>query len=228
MAAENGMPEQEDVRKKALLRLELAGVVTATALAGLWWLDQSDGDGKRAPAQRPAPIVSAPAPTPVQPLGDEPLAAETAFTDETDDTLPSMAMEDGDVAYMPATPPPPPRVSNVPRAVGTASSPRPELAPAPAATTPPAPPPAPSPAPTPAATPAAMPGGGYVVQLGVFANPENARELVERLRRQGVRAHLETRVQVGPFLDRREADKARAELSRLGYTPLLTTVAPTK
>lgn len=73
-----------------------------------------------------------------------------------------------------------------------------------------------------------MPGGGYVVQLGVFANPENARELVERLRRQGVRAHLETRVQVGPFLDRREADKARAELSRLGYTPLLTTAAPTK
>ena len=61
-------------------------------------------------------------------------------------------------------------------------------------------------------------GRGYVVQLGVFTEPANAQELVARLRKQGIRAYTETRVHVGPFLNRAEAEKAQAELRRLGIS----------
>ena len=61
-----------------------------------------------------------------------------------------------------------------------------------------------------------------MVQLGVFSNPDNARELVEKLKKQGVRAHLEARVQLGPYLNRAEAEKAQMEMRKLGYNALLT------
>ncbi len=64
-------------------------------------------------------------------------------------------------------------------------------------------------------------GGNYTVQLGVFSNPTNATDLVDRLRRHGIKAYVETRVQVGPFLNRAEAEKARAELQRMGLNGLL-------
>jgi DedD protein len=105
--------------------------------------------------------------------------------------------------------------------------------PAPPAETKPARPPAdtrtaaPSP-PPPAASPirpqAADAGGrgAYTLQLGVFSNPANAQEMLERLRRQGVHAYLETRVLVGPFADRNEAQRAHAELKRMGISGLLS------
>jgi DedD protein len=62
-----------------------------------------------------------------------------------------------------------------------------------------------------------------VVQLGVFSNPLNAQELVERLKKLGIRAYTETRVQVGPFQNKAEADKAQAELKRLGISGLVGT-----
>lgn len=63
----------------------------------------------------------------------------------------------------------------------------------------------------------------YVVQLGVFADPANARDLVDRLIKVGVRAQMETRVQLGPFANRQEAEKARAELMRLGVKGVVAT-----
>jgi DedD protein len=67
-----------------------------------------------------------------------------------------------------------------------------------------------------------------VVQLGVFSNPALAQDLVQRLRKQGIRASTETRVHVGPFLNRQEAEKAQAELRRQGLNALVTTATPTK
>ena len=60
------------------------------------------------------------------------------------------------------------------------------------------------------------------MQVGVFSNPDNARELVEKLNKQGVRAHMEARVQIGPFLNRQEAEKAQAAMRKLGYNALVT------
>jgi DedD protein len=225
MQAENGMPENEDVKKKALLRLAVAGVVTAAALGGLWWLDQSDSKKPPVAEAPPAPIVSAPPPEVAAPqtevLETEP---EAPLAEDSPDVSPEAGME------KPATtergqlkaPPPPPKVSNNPLPPRAQPSPQPafpsQMAPRPAALTPtvPSAPPAAEP------LPQGVSGKGYVVQLGVFSNPDNARELVTKLNKQGIRAHMEARVQLGPFLNRQEAEKAQIEMRKLGYNALLT------
>lgn len=65
-----------------------------------------------------------------------------------------------------------------------------------------------------ARTPTPPPGPGYMVQLGVFAAPENADRLREDLVAQGFPAHVQSRVVVGPFPDRKSADAAHAKLHR--------------
>ncbi|MDP1605902.1 MAG: SPOR domain-containing protein [Rhodocyclaceae bacterium] len=56
----------------------------------------------------------------------------------------------------------------------------------------------------------------YLLQVGVFSNHANAEELVARLQQAGIPAQIESRVQVGPFASRAEADAARAKLKSLG------------
>lgn len=58
--------------------------------------------------------------------------------------------------------------------------------------------------------------GRYVLQLGVFSNPDNAQELKGKLKQAGIPAQLETRVQVGPFANREEALRAQDKLRQLG------------
>lgn len=221
MAAENGMPENDNVRKKALMRLGVAGLVTVTALAGLWWLDQG-AERKKIPPEEsvaPAPILPAPTPEVAPPQAEAP-ADEKVPGDQAEP-----ARQTGEApGEVPGEPPPPPKVSNASR------TPPPEPRAAPAAPRPATPPPAPA---APAAPPPPMadkipPGKGFVVQLGVFSNPDNAREMVEKLNQRGIRAHLEARVQLGPFLNRQEAEKAQSEMRKLGYKALVTTAYPTK
>lgn len=217
MAVQIGVSENEDVKKKALLRLAVAGLVTATALAGLWWLDQGKS-GKPAPA--PSPTLPAPI-TPAPPLDAAPPQTEAAPLEPGEDAAPRQEAAappeapDRGVPRSAPEPPPPPMVSNLPR----------PPAPQPAPATPARPP---SPPALPVTTPTAPPGTGFVVQLGVFSNPDNARELVDKLTKLGIRAHMETRVQIGPFLNRGEAEKAQAEMRRLGYTPLVTPASATR
>jgi cell division septation protein DedD len=117
--------------------------------------------------------------------------------------------------------PPPPRVDNGPSNIAPKSTPpTPQTAPRPMRSLPP--PSQPAAAVPPSQVPPAATGKGYVVQLGVFTNPDNARELVEKLNKQGIRAHLEARVQIGPFLNKQEADKAQIEMRKLGYNALVT------
>ena len=73
------------------------------------------------------------------------------------------------------------------------------------------------PAPTPAAARAQ-----WTVQLGSFADPDHAARQVERLRAAGREAYLEpynglSRVKVGPFSSREEAQSALAELEAAGF-----------
>jgi len=203
------LTEGEDVRRRALLRLGVAGLVTAAALAGLWWLDQGGGKKpeKPVPAAMPAPIVAAPMqesappqPAPGETAAEQPPAPEPAEAPAVGGAKPAAAPE----------PPPPPKVSNVQKPLSVpAAAPRP------------------TPAPPPATLPAA-PGERFVVQLGVFSNPAHARELVDKLRKQGIRAHTETRVQLGPFASREEAEKAQAEMRKLGVQALVTPASAMK
>jgi DedD protein len=108
----------------------------------------------------------------------------------------------------PAAPPPPPQVLNNER-----------LAPPtkPAAASPPA-------SAKISAKPAPATGNAYVVQVGVFTSPANAQALHRQLLKAGLPAQTETRVQLGPFRDRREAELALAKVKKLGVDAVL--VAP--
>lgn len=108
---------------------------------------------------------------------------------------------------LPVTPPPPPEVLN-----NEAPAPRPRLADA-----------MPPTAPRGVSAPdnAAATDKTYVIQVGVFTSPANARAVQKQLKRAGMQAHLETRVQLGPYRDKRDADKALAKARKLGIDAVL-------
>ncbi len=56
----------------------------------------------------------------------------------------------------------------------------------------------------------------FLVQVGVFSNHTNAEELMQKLHQADIPAQIESRVQVGPFASRMEADAARAKLKAMG------------
>lgn len=66
---------------------------------------------------------------------------------------------------------------------------------------------------------------GYVVQIGVFANPDNAKQAQDKAAAAGLATYTEklqgkegeqTRVRAGPFGTRESAEKAREKLKALG------------
>lgn len=89
-----------------------------------------------------------------------------------------------------------------------------------------APPPAPAASTgtkTPVATPAAATSGGWIVQVGVFSQADNARRLQERLKAKGYAVALDppgaprgktVRVEVGPYRDQAAAKSAAARIQR--------------
>ncbi len=62
---------------------------------------------------------------------------------------------------------------------------------------------------------------GFVLQAGVFSSVQRAEELHARLTLSGVPSHVETRVQVGPFKTREEAEAAQIKLRELGIESVL-------
>lgn len=96
-----------------------------------------------------------------------------------------------------------------PAASPPASKPAPAVQnPAPAPVQPAAPP-------TPPAKPEAAPRS-YDVQVGVFTDMENAKQLQTKLAEHGIPSHTETKLQVGPFATKTEADAAKEKLKALG------------
>ena len=62
---------------------------------------------------------------------------------------------------------------------------------------------------------------GFLLQAGVFSSVQRAEELHARLTLSGVPSSLETRVQVGPFKSKLEAEAAQAKLRELGVETIL-------
>jgi cell division protein FtsN len=62
----------------------------------------------------------------------------------------------------------------------------------------------------------------YIVQVGVFKSPANARTLQKQLQRSGISARLETRVQLGPFRTKHDADQAIARVKKLGIDAVVS------
>ncbi len=106
----------------------------------------------------------------------------------------------------PISPPPPPQVVN-----------NETLAPPAGASGPATPSPPPSTQAAPSEKTVPIPGKAYMVQVGVFTSPANAQALQKQLQRAGIDAHLETRVQLGPFRDKRDAEKALTRAKKAGH-----------
>ncbi|NCS66322.1 MAG: hypothetical protein AUJ86_00115 [Hydrogenophilaceae bacterium CG1_02_62_390] len=198
MAEDSAHEDSADIRGKVFVRLGIAATVTALALAALWWLDR----GGKPPAKpaTPAAIVVAPPRTP----------PEITKPAEAPQPVPAPEIQASEPP-LPAVPPPP-AVHLAPHQAAPQANRA--TAPAPQAIKPAVSTPVPTAA-----------DGRYAIQVGVFADPTHAQALVDRLTAQGIHAHLETRVQVGPYANRAEADKAQAVLKKLGITGLITPAA---
>jgi DedD protein len=67
------------------------------------------------------------------------------------------------------------------------------------------------------------PARGLHLQAGVFLQPDNAQALKATLEAQGVPVYIESRVHIGPFRDRNEAERMREKLKELGHSTVLVT-----
>lgn len=61
----------------------------------------------------------------------------------------------------------------------------------------------------------------YAVQLGVFSNPANATQMQEKLAQNGIKSYTETRLNVGPFQSKTEAEQALAKLRGMGISAVV-------
>ncbi|WP_374514670.1 SPOR domain-containing protein [Niveibacterium sp.] len=221
-------PPENDERRQLLMRGGVAAVVVGVLLVGLLVWERT--------AQEPLPAVetkTAVVPTPAQiraASGDAAPVAQSAALTEASAPLPAAAVESpaqseptspdvaeetrGVAVPEPAPEPEPQHATRKPAAAAESTGGRVHLQ-AEQAT----PAPAPrlivqtEPAPAGAKPPV---GRAFALQAGVFSTPKNAEELRARLELAGVPAQLETRVVVGPFRTRQEAEQAQGKLKALG------------
>lgn len=195
-------------RRQLLVRLGVAGALIIVLLVGLTVYDRLHQVEQSAPgpvAGGTLPGLIPPAPPPAEnPLAEAALRRDTPPEPELT-SAPEVAPPGQRVAE------PPPAEESAPggRLVLRGEAPPAPVAPAVAE---PVPAPAP-PAPAPGATP---PAKGYRVQLGVFTSSDNAQALLARLEAQGIPAHLESRVVLGPFPTKAEARAAQIRLRKAG------------
>lgn len=210
--ADQATTEEQRLKQRAMRRLAVALGFIAAAIVGLAVLDRytSRSPAKDAgrPGYEPPAVAALPPPKPIAPP-------------------PAPALD------APQVEPPPPSVEDAPSDAGgmrpappsSAGATRPEAAATDAgrsAQAAPAPPPTAAPAAAPPRTAAPLlPAPAFVVQLGMFSSVDNAQSLLERLRAQGVPAYLETRVVVGPFRDRAEAEAAQRKLQATGVSGVI-------
>lgn len=217
-----------EVKQRALRRLMVAVVLVLVAVGILTYLSY----------YKPSKVVTKPTPDtlppPPPPIVTGPQPVQPAPSGEPLPELPPLPAptETPPPATPPATPqavspPPPPTVASKPLpppGPGPKKTPAPapatQVSPAPATQKPLVPAQA-TPAPAlaaPAPKPAAPPPAGYVVQFGVFGNPQNALQLVEKLKQAGIDAQTETRVQLPAFKSKAEAEAALAKMREKGIT----------
>lgn len=211
------MRSPRDERRLAMRRAVAASALLAVLVAAFVWTS-----GEETPAARPEPpavrdaagtVASvAPAEVPAAPpavaappseKAAEPAAPAPSIVPATSDT-PAPVPAAGAESPAPAGVPPP--VAALPSAPAPVA-----LPPEPAC---PAPPPSPAPAHAPAYRFPPAPGPGYLVQLGVFTDTENAEKMRQKLAAEGYPAHLQSRVLLGPYPDKAAAQRAQEKIRR--------------
>ena len=238
MAEQAVHDEHSEIKKRAIRRLIVAGLLVVAAIVTLTVLSHK-------PEEQAVPATTSAAPATVKPEPAAPAALPEKPTEEAPVEVPAPetpTVPDSEAA--PAVPPPPPpQVVNktsqampaaAPKMAGTelaapAKSSTPQsvtISPSPLSKKPAEPVTAES---RPAAAPAvpavktteAAPSKGHVVQLGLFSNHENAVQLQKRLAEHGIQSHTETRLYVGPFQNKAEADQALSKIRGMGINAVL-------
>lgn len=231
---------QSDLKRKLLARIGVAGVMIALLLGTLAVFDRinapEETEDEEPRFTAPVPVAKKEMTQPLTPAGaDGPNPADAAAAPAEAET--SAAPVNRTVAPEATGTPPPPSVAATPGLPAPREGSRGAGAPAPAATPPasgvagagsappaalPAPPAAVAASPSPRADSAPLrPGTGYALQAGVFADTRRAEELHALLTLNGIPSTIESRVQVGPFRTRQEAEAARARMQALGVEALL-------
>lgn len=226
-------PEESSPRSRRPLLMAAAAVVVA--LLG-WAIYQSGNEPEPARSVPTiAPSVSGKIAEAPAPAADAPPAGQTPATTAEPEPAPSPAATTEPASRLPHGPAPAPKPAAAPAPARTAKEPAANPAPATKATAA-RPEPAPAtparsvvmkqeaPPPVAAAPAEAQPAGtskGYRVQLGLFSNLGNATALIQRLKAADIPVRSETRVSVGPFQTRAEAEEAMQKLKDMGLSPML-------
>ena len=213
--------ENNEIKQRAVRRLVVAVVLVLIAVGILTYLSY----------YKPSKLVTKPTPENLPPppppivTGPEPQQILPAQPDQALPEPPPIAAEIPPLAAVPSPPPPPPPSVTSKPLPQPGPGPKKSTAPAqqPLVTAHPAPVPLTSPTLAPAATPtaskpSATPVAGYVVQFGVFGNPQNALQLAEKLKQAGIDAQTETRVQLPVFKSKAEAEAALVKMREKGIT----------
>ncbi|MEN6585942.1 MAG: SPOR domain-containing protein [Sulfuricella sp.] len=240
--------EQAEIKKRAMQRLAVAASLVAAAVVTLTVLNYKKPEQAQPLTTSTAPVAEQTAPPQAEPAAEKPQEEEKPAETPAEPAPP--APEAAAAPATPPAPPPPQVINKAEApAVPTHAKPRAEgpaalritqepSAPAPRQATPittaPQQQPAPVASPAPEAKPVAAPNKpakpaaepspakGFAVQLGLFSNPENALQLQKRLAEHGIKSYTETRLQVGPFQTKAEADQALAKIRSLGINAVLT------
>jgi len=229
-----------DIKRKLAWRMGVAGLMIVGLLGGLALFDHYSAPTVTEPSEpqftEPVPVpkklVTQPV-TPVEPTAEAP-------KDETKATEPESSAAPVGKSEPLAEPPPRPEVSANP-ALPRASKPAARAATSVASPVPASPAKATEPKPATMAVPAsrasepvepaapaqpAQPAlsrlfSGFALQAGVFSDPRRAEDLHAKLMQEGIPSSIESRVEVGPFKTRAEAEATRAKLKALGIDTVL-------
>lgn len=224
--------DDEVLRKRLLSRIAVAGVAIVGLLGGLAVFDSLNKPSPPAlpkmaavPAEeKPVeakPVEETPAEKPASEKGsDETLpeskvAAAEPVPERTETPVAPMPVDKPAKAAKPVTPPATAKPASVRPTAPVAVPAKPDAQREIARVMPERSSPQHAPASRPLAR-VAESAKRFLVQVGVFSNHANAEDLLARLTEAGIPAQIESRVQVGPFASRAEADAARAKLKAMG------------
>ena len=206
--------DEEALRKRLVNRIAIAGVAIVALLGGLAVIDSLYVASPTAPSKTSAPALEIETTKPVEAiaLSASAVAISSVAAPEPPrpEAVPTIKSEgEPEESSSPSIP-----VRNEKQAVAKVAEPRPAAAkPEPKST-----------AHTEISRPltqaqaklTAQTEPRFVLQMGVFKNVDNAQELLAKLKKSGIPAQIEARVQVGPFKTKAEADEARTKLTALG------------
>ena len=205
---------------------------------------------KVAPLVVPAPVADAPAAKPAAPATPEPAPTAAVQRPAPSRTAAANGLAEGE-ELVPSARPAPAKPTPAPAPAAAAAAAKPAVKHD--AKQPAAPVPSPAPEPKPAAraddsararallegrsteAPAAASAeeARFIVQVGAFADAEKAREARTKVERAGLKTYTQvvdtkdgkrTRVRVGPFTNRAEADKAAARIKALDLSASVLTL----